>query len=89
MFWIGMAYGAALHRRYVRPVGIDLHLMVITDEEEWNTGPAHSGVATNIRGNDRVVADSAQRANRPLELVSSPEQPRIGGSQCHDMPPIT
>jgi hypothetical protein len=54
-----MAYGAALHRRYVRPVGIDLHLMVITDEEEWNTGPAHIGVATDIRGDDRVVADSA------------------------------
>ena len=59
MFWIGVAYGAALHRRYVRPVGIDLHLMVITDEEEWNTGPAHVGVATDIRGDDRVVADSA------------------------------
>ena len=55
MFWIGVAYGAALHRRYVRPIGIDLHLMVITDEEEWNTGPAYSGVATDIRGNDRVV----------------------------------
>jgi hypothetical protein len=36
-----------------------MHLMVITDEEEWNTGPADSGVATDIRGDDSVVADSA------------------------------
>ena len=36
---IGMAYGPALHRRYVRPVGIDLHPMIVSDEEEWNIGP--------------------------------------------------
>src|SRR5258708_30898710 len=59
MFWIGRAPGAALHRRYVGPVGIDLHLMVITDEEEWNTGPAHRGLAMEIDGDDRVAADSA------------------------------
>ena len=52
MLWIGMAYGAALHHRYVGPVCIDLHLMVITDEEEWNTGPAHRGLAMEIGGDD-------------------------------------
>jgi hypothetical protein len=59
MLWIGMAYGAALHHRYVGPVCIDLHLMVITDEEEWNTGPAHRGLAMEIGGDDRVAAGSA------------------------------
>ena len=50
MLWIRMAHGATLYRRYVGPVGIDLHLMVITDEEKWNTGPAHRGLAMEIGG---------------------------------------
>ncbi len=59
MLWIGMAYGATVHRQYVGSGGIDLHLMVITDEEEWNTGPADRGLAMDIGGDDRVAAGSA------------------------------
>ena len=56
MIWIGMAYGAALYRRYVRPVGIDLHRVIVSDEEEWNIGAPHSGLAVDIGGDDRVAA---------------------------------
>jgi hypothetical protein len=37
----------------------NLRLMLISNEEEWNSGPADSGVAMDIGGDDRVAADSA------------------------------
>ena len=58
MIWIGMgAIGAAVDRRYVRPVGIPPHRVIVSDEEEWNSKSPHSGLAVDIGGDgDRVAA---------------------------------
>src|ERR1700683_5171501 len=75
MFWIGMGYGAAFHRRYVRPVAIDLHPMVISDEEKWDLGPSHCALE---------IAFEAMRTNLNVCLIARKSSRFIEGP--HDAP---
>jgi hypothetical protein len=73
MFWVGMAYGAALHRGYIRAVDVDQNLTIVSDEEQRNTRPAHSGLAMDIGGNDGCCCS---RKIRVLQLPAGVEEVR-------------
>ncbi len=54
-----MAHSVAFDRRYIGPERVDLDLMFVADEKQWNGGATHGGVAVEFRGDNSVFAATA------------------------------
>src|SRR5258707_514968 len=59
VFRIGVAHRVAFDGRYVRSECVDLDLMFVADEKEWNTRAANGGLAVDFRGDNRLFAAAA------------------------------
>ena len=54
-----MAHRVAIDRGYFGSECVDLDLMFVADEKEWNARATDGGLAVYFRGDDRVFAAAA------------------------------
>src|SRR5260221_10741608 len=59
VFRVRVAHRVAFDGRYIRSECVDLDLMFVADEKEWNTRATDDGLAVDFRGDNRVFAATA------------------------------